>query len=106
VPEGGWGQPAHPGSACGTIFTPEIEGRPFSHRKSLRKAERLESSSGRGLGTLRRRKWGAGQESQGPTDGQLPVLFTPTLLLQPASPRARQELSQGHTWGDLAAHLQ
>lgn len=30
---------------------------------------------------------------------RLPVLFPPTALPQLAFPRARQPLSQGHTWG-------
>lgn len=53
--------------------------------------------------TGRRRNWCLEENPWGPqATGKLPqllVLLMPIPLPQPASPRARQLLSQGHTWG-------
>lgn len=78
------------------------------HARKLEKAGRKQRYSGSEV--CRKRKWEARNEPQGSIgccnpSGQLgarpwpPGLFLPTPWPQPALPRARQLLGQGHTWG-------
>lgn len=95
---------------------PEVDAGHFSHQKSLRRMVHTRTFEKAGkkpdleFRVCRRRKWEETNEPQGSTGScgpsdqpdshpWLPVLFTPLSLPQPAIPRARQLLSQGHTWG-------